>query len=772
MADSVRRWPLLAALLAAAAFTAAAFSAVTVRTDMAAFLPQPRTEAARFMLQELQTGSAASVILLGIEGAPPADLARISTALASRLSSTGRFTLVSNGQNLLTGPDAQALFAHRYLLSPATTASAFTTEALRADLMRVMRALQSSASPLAEQFLLPDPTGAFPAMAAAWAGPATVRSVDGVWFAAGRNRALLLAQTRASGVDIGAQQQTDAAIHSAFAAANPGSAVLLESGPAVFARQTAAAIKSDVELLSVVSAALVMALLLWRFRSLAVIAAVCVPVVVSVAVAALAVQAVFGFVHGIALGFGMTMLGVTGDYPVLLMGHRKQGEAAPATLHRIGRAFILAVACAGLGLTGMVFAGFPGLAQLGLFAAVGVVTAALMTWLVLSRLIVLAGLAPVWSGDPGRLLALERLRRWRLWGLLPVLAAAALLLARGGPLWETDIARLSPVPRQALALDADLRRELGAPEPGDLLVVRAASVDAVLQQQEALVPALDRLKAAGTIASYEAAARLLPSTATQQARQAALPDPATLQARLAAAGQGMDFSADAFAPFEQAVAAAKTAPPITLGQLQAPALAARLNALLYQRGGTWYGPVAFTGAISPAALAALAQGDTLFVDIHAETNALVSGGAARALRWLLGGAAAAVAIMLAGLRQPLMVGRIVFAIASAAVVTVALLTLAGVRLSLIHLVALQFIVGIGLDYALFYARRQLDAEERARTLRTLVTCNGMTLLTFGLLALCRTPILQAIGVTVAIGAVSSMCLSFLFVGLRPNLHGN
>jgi predicted exporter len=129
---------------------------------------------------------------------------------------------------------------------------------------------------------------------------------------------------------------------------------------------------------------------------------------------------------------------------------------------------------------------------------------------------------------------------------------------------------------------------------------------------------------------------------------------------------------------------------------------------------------------------------------------------------------AALLAMLAGLRQPLMVARIALAIGSAGLVTVAILTASGVRLSLIHLVALQFTAGVGLDYALFYARRQLDEEERARTLRTLTTCNAMTLLTFGLLAACRTPLLQSIGATVAIGAVSAMCFSFLFVGLRPN----
>ena len=771
-ADAVRRWPLLLALLAATAFAALVFRVVDVRTDMAAFLPQGRTAASRFMLRQLQTGSAASVILIGIEGAPPAQLARISRGLADGLEHTGRFTLVSNGQNALSGADAQALFAHRYLLSPGTTAAAFTTEALRGDLQRLLRALQSSASPVAEEFALPDPTGAFPAMAAAWVGAAKVRSVDGVWFADRRDRVLLVAQTQAGGLDVGAGRQTEAAIRRAFAAANPGGARLLVSGPAVFAVATAAAIKSDVELLSVVSGVLVVALLLWRFRSLTVLAAVAVPVVVSVAVAALAVQAVFGFVHGVALGFGMTMLGVTVDYPVLLIGHRKLGEAAPATLRRIGRAFVLAVACAALGLTGMVFAGFPGLAQLGLFAAVGVLAAAAATWLGLSRLIVLAGLAPVWSGDPGRLLWVENLRRWRLWGLLPVLAAAGVLVAAGGPRWEGDIAKLSPIPRDALALDAQLREEMGVPDFGDALVVRGASADSVLRQQEALLPAIMALQTAAKVAGFEAAARLLPSAEVQRARQSVLPDANTLAARLQEAGEGLPFSADAFTPFEQAVAAAKSAAPVTRADLPAPAIAARLGALLYVRDRTWFGPIAFTGVTDPAAIAALGHGDALFVDIHAETNALVSGGAARALWWLAGGAAAATLVMLAGLRQPFMVARIVFSIGSAALVTVAILTLAGVRLSLIHLVALQFTAGVGLDYALFYARRQLDAEERARTLRTLVTCNGMTLLTFGLLALCRTPILAAIGVTVAIGAISAMCLAFLFVGLRPNPHGN
>ena len=160
--------------------------------------------------------------------------------------------------------------------------------------------------------------------------------------------------------------------------------------------------RGDVETLSIASTILVAALLLWRFRSPWVLGVIAVPVVLGIAAAALVVQIAFGFVHGVAVGFGMTMLGVTVDYPVLLVGHRKQGEAAPATLRRIGQAFTLSVITAALGLTGMLFSGFPGLSQLGCFSIVGILVAASVTRWVLPRLIVAADLAPVAAGDPAQ----------------------------------------------------------------------------------------------------------------------------------------------------------------------------------------------------------------------------------------------------------------------------------------------------------------------------------------------------------------------------------
>ncbi len=763
------RRPILAALLAAALLTVLILRLVDLRTDMADFLPAGRTEGARLMVQQLRSGAAASLILAGIEAAPPAELARISREMAAGLNRSGLFAVVGNGEHGLDRSDEQFLFARRYLLSPVTTAHAFETPALRGDLERLLQELQSAAAPLAQRYGLADPPGAFLELARIWGGDSQVRTVDGVWFAPERDRALLLARTRAGGLDLEAQDQAQAALSGAFAAARPAGAHLLLAGPAVFARDAAHGIRNDVRLLSICSTALVAALLLWRFRSLWVLAVVAVPTMLGIAAAAMAVQLIFGFLHGITLGFGMTMLGVTVDYPVLLIGHRKQAEQATGTLRRIGPSFNLAVAAAALGLTGMAFSGFPGISQLGVFSVTGLLVAAATTRWLLPRLIVAADLAPVWAGDPARLLRIERLRAWRIWGLPPV-AAAAVWLAVAPPRLERDLANLSPVPRSARDLDAELRSEIGAPDAAGVVVVRGSEPEDVLRREERLLPVIDGLQRQREIAGAEFAARFLPSAATQLARRSALPTQDQLAARLAAAQAGLPFRPEAWDAFLADVAASRTMTPVQLSDITNPLIAARLQPLLFEQGGVWSGLIVPREIAHPDQLAAAftgREGET-YVDMRAESNRLVAVYTAQAWRWLSIGGLAAIVALAAGLREPLLVGRVLLALAAAGLVTVAVLTAAGQSLSLIHIVSLQFVAGVGLDYAVFFARRQLDQEERARTLRTLVTCNAMTLLTFGLLALCRTPLLRQIGFTVAVGAVAAISFAFMFVGpARP-----
>jgi predicted exporter len=802
------RWrrglPIAVALLVAAALAALVLSRVVLRTDMLDLLPRGRTEAARFMLAEVNGGPAARLVLVGIDGAPADRLAAVSRAMADRLRGTALFESVENGAGPGFGAAETAfLFDHRYLLSPAVTPAAFAAPALHDDLSRLVQQLRSSASALAVRFGLADPQGVFLPVAQAWLGASRLRMRDGVWFAPDRDRALLLLQTRAAGMDVTAQDDVVTAIHAAFDAANPGGhpggaqpggtqpggtqpggtqpggarpggarpggARLLLGGAAVFARDAAATIRGDVRLVSSASVLLIVGLLLWRFRSPWAIAAIFVPITLGVAAGALAVQLAFGFVHGVALGFGITMLGVTADYPVLLIGHRKLKEPASGTIRRIGRAFTLAVTTALLGLTGMLFSGFAGLAQIGLFSVAGLATAAAATRWLLPPLIVAADLAPVPAGDPARLLRIERLRAFRAWALLPVGLGLGFLLARGGLPMEHDLAALSPVPAAALATDASLRAELGAPDAGQVGLVSAPSEQAVLEREEALLPALDALRATGAIGGAELAARLLPSVATQRRRQAMLPDAATLDAALAAAAAGLPLRPQALRAFPQAVAAARAMAPLTPSDVTPPLMRGRLAALLVRDADGWHGLIVPSDVRDPARLrATLQEAGATYIELGQEANGLVATYTGSAWRWLGWGGLVALLALLVGLRDIRMALRVAGAIASALLLTVAILVLQGARLSLLHIVALQFVCGIGLDYALFFARRQLDQEERARTLRTLFVCNAMTVLSFGLLALCRTPLLRQIGVTVAIGAVCALVLAFLVTGAQAH----
>ncbi len=763
--------PVLAALAGAAMLLVLVLALARVRTSMADFLPQGRTQAAKLMLQELRDGAGAALILVGVEGAPPAELARITREMADRLTRTGLFAQIAAGEADFTGQE-DFFFTRRYLLSPATTKAALEEPALRTDLERLLRQLRGAASPLAVRYGVADPPDAFLAWVKGLAGTSRLRVVDGAWFAPDRERALLLARTKAGGLDVPAQEAASDAIEAAFKATNhgpsAGAARLLVAGPARFARDAAHAIRRDVELISILSTLLVAALLVWRFRSPLVMAAIAAPVVLSVAVAVIVVQLGFGAVHGVALGFGISMLGVSLDYPVLLIGHRKRGERPAATRARIGPAFRLAVATAVLGLGGMLFSGFPGLAQLGAFSAAGLLATAAATWWLLPPLVVAADLAPVAAGDPHWLARVEGLRRWRAWGLAPV-AASALFLALVGPRWEDDLANLSPVPETSRALDAELRGALGAAEAAQVLFVEGPDAETVLRRQEALLPRLQALQASGAMAGFQAAATLLPSAAVQEARRAALPDADTLARRLDEARAGLPFRPAAFRPFLDAVAATRSMAPVRLADLAETALAARLEPLLYEHGGQWHGPVLLQDVRDPARVAAAlsnAGPGTTYVGTRAELGRILAGYTAQAWKWLGLGVLAILAVLAAGLRDVRRVARVFGAVAAAVLCTVAVLTLLGERLSLVHVVALQLVAGVGLDYALFFARRQLDDEERARTLRTLTTCNAMTLLSFGLLLLCRTPVLHSIGATVAIGAALAMVFAFLFAGPR------
>jgi predicted exporter len=110
---------------------------------------------------------------------------------------------------------------------------------------------------------------------------------------------------------------------------------------------------------------------------------------------------------------------------------------------------------------------------------------------------------------------------------------------------------------------------------------------------------------------------------------------------------------------------------------------------------------------------------------------------------------------------------VVLPVFAAIVVSVALLTVAGAELNMFHLVAMLLVIGVGTNYTLFFDRAVQQESHSGRIYVSLLTCNLSTVLGFGVIALASTPVLAAIGSTVAIGAALSLLFGAIFMHRYP-----
>ena len=79
--------------------------------------------------------------------------------------------------------------------------------------------------------------------------------------------------------------------------------------------------------------------------------------------------------------------------------------------------------------------------------------------------------------------------------------------------------------------------------------------------------------------------------------------------------------------------------------------------------------------------------------------------------------------------------------------------------TVMHLVAMLLVVGLGLDYALFLSRSE-TSREQAETRKGVFACAASTTLAFGILAGSAIPVLKFLGLTVATGSAASYLLAW------------
>ena len=771
-----------------------AATGITLRThyvaDLSAFLPRSPSAEQAVLLDQLRSGIAARLVLIGIEGGTPEQRSAASLQYAKALRASGAFDAVHNGDNSQFEATGQFLFEYRYLLSPAVDAQRFTVDGLRAGIDEATSLLGTPAGSAIKPVILRDPTGETVRMAESMLPSQAPKSDGGAWVSRQALRAVLIATTRADGADLDAQERALQLVRTSFAPLAAQGLKLVVSGSGSFAVASRAQIKSEVERLAIAGGVAIIGLLLLAFGgSLRTLLTAVLPVVTGVLAGIAAVSLVYGNVHGITLGFGTTLIGEAVDYAIYYLIQARSSPGAPAgagAQRWIGASWPtvrLGLWTSVCGFAALLFSGFPGLAQLGLFSIAGLTAAALTTRWVFTRL------AP--DGAPGMGLRrhLGRAVGWctavlpRLKVPLAALTLLAVFVLAWLPSpWRGDLSSLSPVGAARMKLDADLRADLGATDAGTLIAVSAADEAGALMQAELVGTRLDKLVDSGALGGYESPARVLPSPALQAQRQKALPDAATLSARLAQATLDGPLPAQRLGGFVKDVQAARTLPLLTRASLKDTPLYGALDALLVPGGGErpWRALLSLqAGAnpIDPAALrAALADVPSArVVSIKPELDALYARYLHEAgLQALLG--AFAVCVLLAlHLRSARRLWRIALPVASAVLIVLAGFSAAGIALGILHLVGLLLTVAIGSNYALFFDQIRDQEEHQPAgtplvidndTLASLALANLTAVISFCLLAVSSIPALFAIGQVVAPGIALSLLLSAAFIAAR------
>ncbi|HET9865189.1 MAG TPA: MMPL family transporter [Steroidobacteraceae bacterium] len=743
---------------------------LTISADLRLFMPAPRTEGQRLLIQNIGESPASRLLLLAIGGDEPTKLADISRRFAEGIGAREEFEFVANGAQPAPGiPDK--LLAYRYLITDSFDAAPLDARRLAGELEDRAADMASPAAGFLEEWLPRDPTLEMLHLAQRWQPRAEPHEQHGVWFSRDGRRALLLVETHAAAFDPDGQSRALAALQDEFAQARgASSAMLVISGTGYFSSVIRNRTQYEATWFGSFDTIGLITLLWLAYRRFVFTVCGALPLLTAGLAGLTAVSLLFDGVHGITIAFGFTLIGVAQDYPIHLFSHLSPGESALTTARKVWSPLATGVASTCIAYLAFLMSGVIGLAQLACLTITGLLAAGLTTRFLLPRIVPVTGRDPANSRWLARLNdRIERLPRPHALLVVIPLIAAGILAWRPEGFWQNDLSKLTPVPPELLKRDAELRHEMATPDLRYLLVASGASEDAVLAELEALEPKLEDAVRAGAFGSFEHAAQYLPSVALQKQRQAALPDGAALRDMLSQAVADSPFEPDVFEPFLADVQRARTLAPLTRADLRGTPLDLRLGSELFQRDDHWYGLVSLYDVHDPQAIASLAAaraGSVTFLDLKAASEQLVTAQRARILFCLEVAAVLLLVVIAFTLRRASRVLRVLAPMALTTLVILAVLRGSGVSLSLFHLISLVLAAGLGLDYALFFEHAAADPAEQKRTLHALLVCSATTLLVFALFSLSTVPILQAIGVTVSLGVLSNFVLALLLTRER------
>jgi predicted exporter len=763
----------MAAALLVSCVVLGAFTAwkLQVTSDITHFLPDDSDPVTTRLLRGLSSANVAQRTVLVVGGASPDVLAEASARIAAELRAAPEIA----GVEQAVDDDAQKqlydlYFPHRYGLfspEPERDVAALTSDAgLGAAANELVRRLGATDGPFVRKLAPEDPLLIFPRIVARLdaARQGGLRVRDGVFFTNDGERAVLFVRSRASALDAPAQRAVLDRIDHAVASARTElrtPLTLQKSGVGRYSVHAEQAVRADIERISILSTILIVLMVLIALRSVRALLLVTIPTLFGAVVACAVTLAFFGRVHGMTLAFGTTLLGVCSDYPVHLIGHHL---LAPAGQRGIvtARASWPAIRLGGMttiaGLAGLGIAGFPGIRELAVFSAVGVLASLVATRHIVPIALGAGGGAAgstraLADGLANGVRAIER-RAALSWA---VLATALVLCVLGFTAlrFQDDLASWLPMPQQLRVEDERVSASLLAMDPGKLVVVAASDEDAALAANDRVAAALDRAVTAGALDDYRTLQALVWSPQLQARNLAALRAAPQLAPRALAAFEAAGVDASQLAPFARGLSALP--PPLTLQALLASPLAPVASGFVLDDAAGKAPPLLLThlrGVRDPEAIRRAIAGipQARFFEQRSVLSATYAGFRARAFELLAAGLVAVLGMVLVRYRSLRRSLAAVLPAVLASASTLSVLAVLGVQLDLFHVLGVLLVLSMGEDYGVFLVENDREEDLPATALGIALAC-ASTVASFALLALSDIPALRSLGQVVSIGVL-------------------
>lgn len=735
------------------------FLKTPILSDISLFLPDAKNSGQDLLINELRESPAARILLLAIEGGDSHARAITNKELAEQLLSSRLFVKVENGEQKINYEAEKHFFQARYLLSSTLSRKKFSVSGLRSALLERLSELRSPASSFYQKLLPADPTGEFVKVIEQMQGMEQPSKHLGVWFSDDLSNSFLLIETKASGFDLDGQEKSLGYIRKVFSAlANKYGTRLVVSGPGFFGVKSRKIIRRESTIFSLIASLLTAFLLLAGYRSLKFIAIAALPVLSALLAGTFIVSLFYGSIHGITLAFGLTIIGVTLDYPIHFFTHLESSRTVYETLGKIWPTIFLGATTTIIGFFAMMTTRFSGLAQLGLFSVAGIAAAILVTKFVLPSFIIFLKIRDKkFSPGHGWYLLLKSGRKMRITFILIGGTSILFLIFFNGVRWENNLEALSPIPKLLIVKDGQLRKEMHAPEVSHLIVLRGKDEEEVLERCELIAPVLKKLVDDQLIGSFDSVCRYLPSKKKQIHNRKLLPSSAELEKNLHEALTGFTFKKDFFNPFIQDIASTKEKKPLDLKALKGTKIAAKVSSQLFAIHDGWLGIVMLSEVKNTDKIAsyflAINNPNIQYVNLKKESGMLLANFRSAALNRLAFGLILVLLSLIIGLKSIRRSFIVLLPVFLALSVDLVLLFLIGERLSLFHLVSLLLVLGISLDYSLFFNQKGESDFFKMRTLYSLTFCCLSTVSLFGLLGLSNLSVLNSIGKTVSIGVI-------------------